>query len=252
MGFYSVTDSARLAHDVVLEGSDWVGYAFCHRITERSFSIGGRQLALCARCTGMYLGVTLTFVVLLLSGRLRWSGLPPVRILILLIGFIGLMGIDGINSYLHFFPNAPHLYEPQNWLRLVTGMGTGLAMGLLVFPALAQTLWKDLKDLNVIANQREFAALLLLAGVVILLVLSDQAPILYVFGLASAAGLLLVLTAIQTMLLLILIKRDGRATHWIHAALPMAVGLIIAVTEIVVVGTLRYQLTGTMTGFPGL
>ena len=44
--------------------------------------------------------------------------LPPLPVLLVLIGFIGLMGIDGVNSYSHFFPNAPHLYEPRNWMRL--------------------------------------------------------------------------------------------------------------------------------------
>ena len=104
MGFYTVTNSNALANHHLLDGADWAGYAVCHRITARSFSINGRQLPLCARCTGMYLGAMLTFVVLALAGRLRWSGLPPLPILLLLVGFIGVMGVDGINSYLHFFP----------------------------------------------------------------------------------------------------------------------------------------------------
>ncbi len=70
------------------------------------------------------------------------------------------MGIDGLNSYSHFFPNAPHLYQPQNWLRLLTGMGTGVAMGLILLPALAQSLWRSPQFLPIIGTIRELVELL--------------------------------------------------------------------------------------------
>src|SRR5687767_1837892 len=43
----------------ILGKADAVGYAVCHRITLRSFSYteGGRQLPMCARCTGTFIGV---------------------------------------------------------------------------------------------------------------------------------------------------------------------------------------------------
>jgi len=252
LAFYTVTDYSRVAESHVLNGADWVGYAVCHRISERSFAIGGRQLPLCARCTGMYLGVMLIFLVLALSGRLRYCELPPLPVLLLLVGFIGLMGVDGVNSYLHFFPNAPHFYRPRNWLRLVTGMGTGLAMGLLVFPALAQTLWRRPQYRRVINGFRELGGLLLLTALLVLLVLSNQPVILYVLALASAAGVLVIVTALQTVLFLMLFRWDGRAIKWYSAAVPLFLGLLLAIAEIAAVGWLRFSLTGTMTGFPGL
>ena len=103
MGWYAVTDSSHLDHDLALAGGDYVGAAICHRITSRSFMINGRQVPLCARCTGMYLGVALSFAVLFLAGRGRRTNLPPLPILLVLVGFIGIMGVDGINSYSHFF-----------------------------------------------------------------------------------------------------------------------------------------------------
>lgn len=252
IAFYSTTEGSRLAHDPLLEGADYVGYTVCHRITDRSFSIAGRQLPLCARCTGMYLGVTLAFVVLALAGRRRWSSLPPLHVFLVLIGFVALMGIDGINSYSHFFPNLPHVYEPQNWLRLVTGMGTGLTMGVIVFPALAQALWRDQQPYPALGSLRELAGLLILAAIVVALVLSNQSTILYVLGLASAAGVILILTALNSIVLLIVLKRDARATNWQQAAVPLLIGLVMAVGQVAIVSYLRFSLTGTMTGLPGL
>jgi uncharacterized membrane protein len=252
LGFYTVTDPSRLAQQPLLSGADYAGYALCHRITARSFTIAGRQMPLCARCTGMYLGVALTFVLLGAAGRWRYSDLPPFPILIVLAAFVGLMGIDGLNSYSHFFPGLPHLYQPRNWLRLVTGLGTGLAMGAVVFPALAQTIWYEQERRSSIASWRELEGVVLAAGMTAVVLLSNQPAILYVLALVSAAGVVLILGAINSMILLIAFKRDALAKNWRQAAVPLAIGLGMALIQIALVSVFRYRLTGTMTGFPGM
>ncbi|MCA9968657.1 MAG: DUF2085 domain-containing protein [Anaerolineales bacterium] len=252
LGFYTVTDPLRLTDHALLHGADWLGAAVCHRITERSFSINGRQLPLCARCSGMYLGVFVTALVFWLGGRLRRADLPPLPILLLLVGFIGLMGLDGLNSYSHFFPNAPHLYEPRNWLRLLTGMGTGLAMGSFIFPALAQTLWRQPDPRPILAGFGDLLVLLLAAATAVLLLLSNQPTLLYVMAVASTAGLLLILGAINAVLGLVLLRRDGRAVRRRETAVPMLIGIGLAAAELAALAWLRVSLVGTLTGFPGL
>jgi uncharacterized membrane protein len=252
MGFYTVTDPARLADSQLLAGADYAGYALCHRITDRSFTIAGRQFPLCARCTGMYLGIALSFLLVALAGRLRRATLPPLRVLLLLGAFIGLMGIDGLNSYSHFFPNAPHLYEPRNWLRLTTGMGTGLAMGLVLLPVLAQTFWQTPLWEAPVVSLREFMGVILLASALILLLLRNQATISFVLAIVSAAGVILILTALNAMLLLIFLRRDGRARRWSEVVRPLLLGLLFALLQLGTISALRFALTGTMTGFPGL
>ena len=252
MAFYTVTDIAQLTHSHVLNGADWMGYAICHRITERSFTIAGRQFPLCARCTGMYLGIFLVFVLLWLNGRLRRGGMPSTPIMLILMGFVVIMGIDGINSYLHFFPNAPHVYEPRNWLRLLTGMGTGLMMGIIIVPALVQTLWRDVSYKPVLATFTEFAGMILVALLLVLLLLSNQSAINYVLALASTAGLLLIVMSLNVVFLLIIFRREGRAVRWQQLIMPLTIGLILAIIELSIISTLRFNWTGTMTGLPGL
>lgn len=252
MAFYALTDATHLAHDHALTGSDWLGAGICHRITDRSFMINGRQFPLCARCTGMYLGVILVFIVLGLAGRLRWGELPRTPVMAALIGFIGLMGVDGINSYTHFFPGFPHVYEPRNWLRLVTGVGTGLAMGAFAFPALAQTLWQYRPSPPVIGSWRELAALLAVAATAVLLLLSNLPAINYVLAIGSTAGLVIILAAINAVLLLTLLRRDGLATRWQETAVPLAASLLLALGELLALAYLRVSFLGTITGFPGL
>src|SRR5512146_2202623 len=49
---------------------DAIGYAVCHRIDARSFHIGGRQLPLCARCTGEFFSAAFALIYLgFVSGR---------------------------------------------------------------------------------------------------------------------------------------------------------------------------------------
>lgn len=252
LAFYAVTDPANVPHDHVLSGADWIGAGICHRITGRSFMIYGRQLPLCARCTGIYLGIVLAFLVLFLAGRGRRVDMPRMSILLGMLALVALMGVDGVNSYTHFFPNFPHIYEPQNWLRLATGMGAGLAMGIFVFPALAQTLWQDQEYKPILNNLGELILLLCLAVITVLLVLSNQSAILYVLALVSAGGVLLILTAINVVMMLTLLKRDGRMMRWRETAVPLTIALIIAIAQVSFVTLVRLNLTGTTAGFPGL
>lgn len=251
IAFYTLTDGAHIDHDPLLAASDWSGYALCHRITERSFTINGRQFPLCARCTGMYLGAALTILALFLAGRSRWSLLPQRKLFIFLLGLITLMGIDGINSYSHFFPDAPHLYEPRNWLRLATGMGTGLTLGIIVFAALAQSLWRQPRYSPLIKNWRELASLLLLGVVAVGLVLSNQTALLYVLALASTGGLLFVVTALNTAVMLVILRSDGQAETWTEAMSPLLAGLALAIFELSAISAVRWITTGTLTGLPG-
>ena len=252
MGFYSATDPERLASSGLLSGADWMGYGVCHRITSHSFVFNGRQLPLCARCTGMYLGAALTFITLLLADRSRWSDLPPMRVLAALLVLVGLMGVDGLNSYSHFFPNTPHLYEPQNWLRLLTGLGTGIMMGSVMFPALAQTLWKNQIYRPSIQSLRELAGMVLIVLTAWLLIMSNQPTITFVLAVISVAGLLMLLASINLVIGLIIIRKDGKMESWRETAVPLLIGLTLAIVELSLISMLRYNFTGTMTGFPGL
>jgi uncharacterized membrane protein len=252
LGFYTATDPQRLNNSLILDGSDWAGYAFCHRFVSHSFTINGRPMALCARCTGMYLGVALTAILLGLAGRLRHADLPTKPVMVVLALFVAVMGLDGLNSVGYSLPILPHLYEPQNGLRLVTGMGTGLAMGAFMLPALGQTLWKTEHFRPAVRSWQELLEMVVAAGTAVLLILSNQPALLYVLSIVSALGLLLILTAINAIIFLVVVQRDGQATTWPAALWPLILGLSLAIVQISAIGYFRFSLTGTMSGLPGL
>src|SRR5579871_4457105 len=97
---------------------DAIAYAICHRIPGHSFLINGLPMPLCARCTGIYLGVMTSFLIMAASGRTKVSRLPPWSVIAMLGLFVVVMGIDGVNSYIGLFRGSS-FYETDNWMRLV-------------------------------------------------------------------------------------------------------------------------------------
>jgi uncharacterized membrane protein len=238
-----------LTPDGVLGKADAVGYAICHRIERRSFHIHDRQLPLCARDTGIYLGVIVGFVVVGAAGRWRAGRMPPTPILAVLVSFIFIMAVDGLNSYSHLFENTPRLYTPHNWLRLVTGTFHGLALSSLVYPVVNMTLWRDVERRPTIENFKELGGLMLICGVIIGLVLLENPLILYPLAILSVLGVLMMLTAINTMVTVILMRRENTYTRWREVVIPILIGLTFALVELGLIDAARYAMTGTWAGF---
>ncbi|HBY06379.1 MAG TPA: hypothetical protein DEH22_00770 [Chloroflexi bacterium] len=239
------------APEGLLGKADAIGYAVCHRIDTRSFHIGDYQFSVCARCTGQYLGAVLGFVFLTIF-RPRRIGRPSwLIIVVLLLGAAG-YAIDGFNSFLHLIPWTEHywIYEPNNTLRLITGTLMGLGLSVMLFPAFNQTIWQKYDRRPVLEGWRDFGGLLLLAACLDLLVLSDNALILYPFSLISAAGVLMLLTLVYTMVWLMLFRFENRITQVSQLLYPLLAGFAVALTQILVLDAFRYWLTGTWGGFP--
>lgn len=242
-----------LTPDGCLMKANMVAYAVCHQIASHSFSLGGQQLPLCARCTGTFVGALVGFfgqaVVL---RRSRASHFPSVPILVVLVVFIAVMGADGLNSYLTFFPSAPHVYEPRNWLRLVTGALNGLAMSGLIYPAFNSALWLAPQDSRAIRGFRDLAALLLLEGALVGSVLSGWSLLFWPLALLSALGVLSLLVCVNTIIFVMVVGRENVVSSCRQAIIPLLAGLTLSLLEIGAIDWLRYLLTGTLGPVPVL
>ena len=233
----------------LLDKADRVGYAVCHQIPIRTPFFDGRPLPLCARCSGQFLGALAGLLLLLALGRGKAGQLPPRPVIVVLLGFIAAWAVDGFNSYLTLFPGAPHLYEPHNILRTTTGAMQGVALISLALPFFSVTLWARPSSRPTIANLREVGALLALIGLIVAAVGSEWAPLLYPLALLSAAGTLMMLALVMTMLVTLGLRRDGRAQGW-RDALPLLIaGLALALLSVLAINLLRAWLTAEL-GLP--
>ena len=103
-------------------------YAFydtvCHRIAERSFHLAGEPLAVCQRCTGLYIGFLLGLLAVPRWHRVRrWFLDQPARVL------------------------AFSLPLALDWLLSVNTPGSRFVTGLLAAAPVAVLLWAALGQL---------------------------------------------------------------------------------------------------------
>lgn len=229
-----------------------VGYAICHQIAERTFPIDLEMnllMPLCARCTGIYLGVLLSVLILTARQRLQSYRFPPVPIILVLIGFVALLGVDGVNSYLTFFPGYQPIYPPSNPLRLVTGLLTGIAVAHLIVPFFNSTLWAQPQPTRSLDGLRDLLAVCGVAGGVALLVLSGRPLILWTLGILSSLSVVGLLSAIGAALFVSVVRRERQAHTWRDLIVPFLVGFTLAMLQLGAITIVRFSLTGTWSGF---
>jgi uncharacterized membrane protein len=107
------------------------GRAICHQLEERSLQVSGEALAVCARDTGIYIGIFSTLIYLHFSKRKQSITIPSIKISFLLLLFLVPLIIDGLGSY-------THLFESNNLRRLMTGIAFGLVLPYFIYPLLSK------------------------------------------------------------------------------------------------------------------
>ncbi len=101
----------------------------CHQEAGRCFSYQGMPFAVCARCTGIYLGFFLGLIGCILPAGFKRNLLSHPKLLLL---FMAPMAIDV------FLPN-------DQWSRLLTGMAASFPVAFFVHQAIEQIEIKSLR-----------------------------------------------------------------------------------------------------------
>ncbi len=233
----------------LLGKADAVGYAVCHRISARSFHIDGRPLALCARCSGMFLGALLGLGYQWAIGRR--SGDWPRKQHLVVFGLLALaFVVDGSNSYIQYLIQHGPLYQTNNTIRAFVGMGMGLVLAVALFPSFNQTVWRVVERQPSIQNWRQLAGLLGLAVLLVLLLLSGNPLILYPLSLISAGGVVVMLSMLYGMIVLSLTRKENFAESARDLVQPLLIGFILAMVQISLLDFGRLILFGSWSGFP--
>lgn len=234
--------------DGLLGKADAIGYAVCHRIDLRSFHLGERTLPLCARCSGMYLGILIS-ITFFSIGKRKFALFPPKH-MILLLGLICVgYAIDGVNSYLHLLPGELGVYEPSNFLRLTWGVLFGIVLASFIYPAFNQSVWREPVYQPALRSLSDLFILISAGVIVVALVMFENPLFLYPLALLSSGMVLIVLTIVYTMMLMMIFKRENRADTLWDVGMVMFAGLTLAVVQIGIFDFIRYSIFGTWDGF---
>lgn len=237
----------------LLGKADAIGYAVCHRITVRSFAFpDGRQLPMCARCSGTFLGVLVGMLVPgALFRRRHAAQFPPLWIIAILVTFSGWWAFDGFNSFTHLLPaewDLPILFYPNNFLRVTTGTLHGITMGTLILPVINSTLWADASGERTIKNGWELAGMVAIGLALIAMMYSEYWLFLYPLAVLSSVGVLSVLGGIMTVVAATLLGKDN-ASRTLWEALPLIIlGMSLALLAISLIDAGRFFVFGSWDG----
>ena len=221
-------------------------HAFLHGLCAQRFThtflLGGQALPFDARMTGIYGGFLVTFCCLMAMGRARAWRTPPPGVLALLAAFVVALAIDGSNSTLRDF-GLWYAYEPDNRLRLLTGLLTGIALAALLCYLLATSLWRSGRwDTAIITSPAE-------VGLLVVLQIPFAAAVMSGFGmLYGPVSMSLVLAAVGVFvamalsMLTLVRRRDQSYQSMTELQWPLATALMAALLVIGALAGGRYLL----------
>jgi uncharacterized membrane protein len=109
--------------------------------------VSGEFLAVCARDTGIYIGIFSTFIYLHFSKRGKSITIPSIKTSLFLLMFLVPLMIDGLGSY-------SHLFESNNPRRLITGIAFGFVLPYFIYPLLSKSSL-DQKSEPVVKNSKD-------------------------------------------------------------------------------------------------
>lgn len=240
--FWAVVAIAFFAAPWPLEEKLWAAaHGLCAQREGHLLLFGGRPLPLCARDSGLYLGVLLGLGYLLARGRWLAVGRPPRRFWTSFFAILGLFAVDVANSVAaDWFQSG--VYPPHNLLRTIAGMMLGTFLSVPLLWAVNLSFSGRRPDRPLLAHGWDIAALFLLAALGATALWSGL-PLLYVpLAALSFGGMLFLLVAANFLWLLAALRgKDPLETP--GESWPLLLWASLAsVAEMALLSFLRYRL----------
>jgi uncharacterized membrane protein len=221
-----------------------IGYGICPQRVSHSYFLGGRQLPVEARESGIFAGFLLTALVFAGLRRFRARELPAWPVLVVLVLFAFSMAFDGVNNTLHDM-GLFHLYAPYNPARLITGLLMGAMMAGLVWPIFNMNVWRQAPAVPILDRWWQLGILLLVLGLFAGVILIGVDWLVYPVSLLITTGQVTLLATLGAIIAVVVLRREGRATTgW--DLLPLIVaGLGLTALLLGAMSAMRYVVLGT-------
>lgn len=212
-----------------------IGYSICHQIPERTFFVFGQPMPLCSRCTGIYLGVIISFAFYFFTNTRKGKNSlpPPLFVNIASLFFAIVMGVNALTDSFGFGSYG-------NDFRFITGILFGFILPYYLLTALNYSKKFNSKNKHIISIEQY---LLLLATVFAasFLVLFKVNFILFVSSYLSVLGLLLFAFMLNiTVIILIFdeVKKFNKLSYHYAAVFSF----LITANEFIILGSIRSQI----------
>ncbi len=217
----------------------WKMYAVVHGVCAQQHNIllGGLQFPLCARNSGIYMSFLLTLGYIYAIGRGRAARVPPWTISVTLILFVVVMGVDGFNSLLVDI-RQPHLYDPDNFLRTLTGMGMGISIAVMLHIVLNMTLRKNVEDsVPVLRSWWELLGIMAIDLLALAAIYANLGFMFWPLAFTAFFGITGVLYMVSLLLTSLVMGYEGKITSIRQLARPATVAII---PTLIILGAMSY------------
>lgn len=207
-----------------------LGFAVCHQLPERSLHFSNRVLSICARDTGIYLGLLVSVVFLTLLNRKRQSGLPPWYVLVFGAIGVALMAADGFTSYSGWRTTT-------NDIRLLTGLLTGAALPLVLVPIFNFQVWKENSSDRIMRNFYHFLGYLAVIALTFFIARSGLSWLFWPIALLSALAIIFAFIYINLILITLIPLWTQKAERLKSLIVPLVIAGVLTAIEL----ALSYQ-----------
>ncbi len=127
----------------------FLGGGVCHQKVDRTFNIDMLYMPVCSRDTGIYLGIFISLITIILLERRIKGEFASLKILLVTVSVFLIMGLDVILSFLG-------IIESNNIIRLITGFLTGWFLVLLLLPLANNVMFKKFVRKNYLDRKLKF------------------------------------------------------------------------------------------------
>jgi uncharacterized membrane protein len=223
-------------------------HGLCAQTPSHTFTFGGLMLPFDARMTGIYAGAIFTLITMVARRRFFSAGLPPLRVMVVLGGFVAIMAADGFNS-LFTDIGLWHPWESRNELRLLTGYGTGVTLAVVLVWLVSSTLWRLSGSAPVVRSVREVGIFWVPFVPYAAAVLSGTAWLYVPLSMLLVIAAWCVLTLLTLSMVLLAMRWDDRVIRRSQLHVPGAIAGIAGLAVMLVLAFGRVWLERA-TGIP--
>jgi uncharacterized membrane protein len=203
-----------------------------------SLYLGGEQLPLEARMGGIFLGFLCALAVVVVLGRVRASRPPSGALGVACWTLVALTGLDGLNAFF-FDGGLAHLYAPNIALRLLTGLGAGLGLGLMSVPVIAGVVWAESSDDASIEDPVELLAALAITGLLGAVLLVGGGVLAWPVALAMLGAVIVALGSANLYIIVLATRRVRQAVSLASLAGGLLSSLGLTLLELGALAGLR-------------
>ena len=213
---------------ILIDILSFLGGGLCHQRVDRTFNIDMLYMPVCSRDTGIYLGIFISLMTIILLERRIKGEFPSLKIVLTTVGVFLIMGLDVVLSFLG-------IIESNNIIRFITGFLTGWFLVLLLLPLANNSMFKRFVRINYLDRKVKFFTWLLCGIIMAAVFIFTYKYVLIFWSIVSILGMI---TFVVLILFILFFSLNRRLLGSIDSVKKFIISLILGIVSAIALLTL--------------